>query len=143
MTLLPVRNCDTRKSYFHECCLVLLSRKASMNKCLLASFFTDVMADESSSVKERTTKSKNSHLKLNLLPTQRFLSALELLRMQALYSADFPALERFCEQQPSLMRDMAGNAFTTTTCMAVLVSAMIASQQVSEAWLVFLRKVEE
>ena len=44
--------------------------------------------------------------------------------MQGLWQMDFPALRRFCRGQKRLARDLAGNAFSTTVCTAVVIGSL-------------------
>eukprot|EP00403_Amphidinium_massartii_P023868 CAMPEP_0178398908 /NCGR_PEP_ID=MMETSP0689_2-20121128/15010_1 /TAXON_ID=160604 /ORGANISM="Amphidinium massartii, Strain CS-259" /LENGTH=451 /DNA_ID=CAMNT_0020019675 /DNA_START=63 /DNA_END=1418 /DNA_ORIENTATION=+ len=57
---------------------------------------------------------------------QRVLTPEEVLRMQGIYREDFPALIPMLKERggPNLARDLAGNAFTSTVCMAVLIAVL-------------------
>lgn len=44
--------------------------------------------------------------------------------VQGIYVEDFPALRRYASEKHCLTRDLAGNAFSTTVCMAVLISCL-------------------
>jgi len=45
--------------------------------------------------------------------------------VQGIYKEDFPALSKFAKEKPNLTRDLAGNAFSTTVCMAVGISCLV------------------
>ena len=51
----------------------------------------------------------------------RFLTVREVASLQGLWTCDFPALESWVQtcRKSNFLRDMAGNAFTSTVCMAV------------------------
>mmetsp|Transcript_14282 Transcript_14282/g.33747 ORF Transcript_14282/g.33747 Transcript_14282/m.33747 type:complete len:454 (+) Transcript_14282:95-1456(+) len=57
---------------------------------------------------------------------QRVLTPEEVLKVQGIYSEDFPALSKMLKEKggPNLARDLAGNAFTSTVCMAVLIATL-------------------
>jgi len=44
--------------------------------------------------------------------------------VQGIYKEDFPALAKWAKEKKSLTRDLAGNAFSTTVCMAVAISCL-------------------
>jgi len=44
--------------------------------------------------------------------------------VQGIYKEDFPALARYAATQKTLTKDLAGNAFSTTVCMAVTISCL-------------------
>ena len=51
----------------------------------------------------------------------RFLTAREHAALQGIWPCDFPALDSWLRtsHQANLVKDMAGNAFPTSACMAV------------------------
>ena len=51
-----------------------------------------------------------------------FLSPRQVCCVQGIWLEDFPALGRYAEEKPGLTRDLAGNAFSTTVCMAVVIA---------------------
>ena len=59
---------------------------------------------------------------------QRVLDAHEMASLQGIWPRDFPALEswRKSDKRSLVVRDMAGNAFTSTICTAVCVGVMVA-----------------
>ena len=65
--------------------------------------------------------SKPYHLK-----SKRILSPEEVLKVQGIYAQDFPALRKILQEKggSALARDLAGNAFTATVCMAVVLSVL-------------------
>lgn len=56
--------------------------------------------------------------------TGLILSAEQVHAVQGIYKEDFPALERWCWEKEGLARDLAGNAFSTTVCMAVAIACL-------------------
>jgi len=54
--------------------------------------------------------------------TQRVLTPEQVHACQGIYPEDFPALRKYAQTKAGLTRDLAGNAFSTTVCMAVVVS---------------------
>ena len=54
----------------------------------------------------------------------RILQPEEVMALQGIWEEDFPALSSFAQKKMTLVRDLAGNAFTTTVCMAVLIAAL-------------------
>ena len=61
------------------------------------------------------------HSQLYWLHAGRFLTAREHAALQGIWSSDFPALDSWLRtsHQANLVKDMAGNAFSSTVCMAV------------------------
>ena len=59
----------------------------------------------------------------------RFLNAIERMRLQALYERDYPLIEVYAEKQAGLLKNLAGNAFTCTTCMAAQLALMAAQPE--------------
>ena len=59
---------------------------------------------------------------------QRVLGVHELAALQGLWPEDFPALESWCQSdtRSQVVMDMAGNAFTSTVCIAVCLGVMVA-----------------
>lgn len=57
--------------------------------------------------------------------TKKVLTPEQVHACQGIYPADFPALRKYSKEQAVLTRDLAGNAFSTTVCMAVVISAFI------------------
>jgi hypothetical protein len=59
---------------------------------------------------------------------QRVLDAREMAALQGIWPRDFPALESWCksDKRSLVVRDMAGNAFTSTICTAVCLGVMVA-----------------
>ena len=51
----------------------------------------------------------------------RFLIDREVLSLQGVWACDFPALDSWVQssRKANFLRDMTGNAFTSTVCMAV------------------------
>lgn len=52
------------------------------------------------------------------------LSAEQVLCCQGVYREDFPALPRWAKEERTVARDLAGNAFSTTVCMAVMIACL-------------------
>ena len=61
------------------------------------------------------------HSQLSWVHAGRFLTAREHAALQGIWSSDFPALDSWLRtsRQANLVKDMAGNAFSSTVCMAV------------------------
>ena len=59
---------------------------------------------------------------------QRVLDARELSALQGIWTRDCVAFELWCqsEKQSWALMDLAGNAFTTTVCIAVRLGVMVA-----------------
>ena len=59
---------------------------------------------------------------------KRVLDAREMAALQGIWPRDFPVLESWCqsEKRSLVVRDMAGNAFTSTICTAVCSGVMAA-----------------
>lgn len=57
--------------------------------------------------------------------TKQVLTPEQVHACQGIYPADFPALRKYSQEKAGLTRDLAGNAFSTTVCMAVVISAFI------------------
>ena len=59
---------------------------------------------------------------------QRVLDARETVALQGIWPRDFPALESWCnsDKRSLVVRDMAGNAFTSTVCTAVRLAVIVA-----------------
>jgi len=57
--------------------------------------------------------------------TQRVLTPEQVHACQGIYPEDFPAMRKYAQAKANLTRDLAGNAFSTTVCMAVVVSAFV------------------
>ena len=59
---------------------------------------------------------------------QRVLEACEMVAFQGIWTRDVVALESWCqsEKQSRVLMDLAGNAFTTTVCIAVCLGVMVA-----------------
>ncbi len=57
----------------------------------------------------------------------RFLRAKEIMAAQGLYEEDYPALERYAGSPSGerLLRDLAGNAFSSTVAMAVSLACLV------------------
>mmetsp|Transcript_10154 Transcript_10154/g.18227 ORF Transcript_10154/g.18227 Transcript_10154/m.18227 type:complete len:284 (+) Transcript_10154:609-1460(+) len=60
------------------------------------------------------------------LQSKRVLTPEEVLKVQGIYREDFKALTEILKEKGGggLARDLAGNAFTSTVCLAVLVSTL-------------------
>ena len=56
---------------------------------------------------------------------KQVLGVEQVLALQGIFRKDFPALPAWAAARRTLARDMAGNAFSTTTCMAVVLAALI------------------
>jgi hypothetical protein len=57
--------------------------------------------------------------------TESILTAEQMHCVQGIYKSDFPALAKYAKQKTVLTRDLAGNAFSTTVCMAVVISGLV------------------
>ena len=57
--------------------------------------------------------------------TGQFLGPLQVLGLQGIWTRDFPRLENFALTKPRLLRDIAGNAFTSTVAQAVILSCLV------------------
>ena len=59
---------------------------------------------------------------------QWVLGAREMAALQGIWCRDFPALQSWCEDphRSRILMDMAGNAFTSTICIAVVLAVMVA-----------------
>ena len=55
----------------------------------------------------------------------QFLGPLQVLGLQGIWTRDFPGLENFALTKPRLLRDIAGNAFTSTVAQAVILSCLV------------------
>ena len=55
---------------------------------------------------------------------RKILSIQELMALQGIFKADFPKLDKWAQEQKTLIRDLTGNAFSTTTCLAVALGAI-------------------
>jgi len=53
-----------------------------------------------------------------------FLSPQQVCCLQGIWQEDFPALTRYAKDNACLTRDLAGNAFSTTVCMAVTIACL-------------------
>ena len=51
-------------------------------------------------------------------------SPLDKMFVQGLWTRDFPAMSAFSDEA-SLLSDLAGNAFTSTVCMAVILGTLV------------------
>ena len=56
--------------------------------------------------------------------TGGILTTEQVLGVQGIFAEDFPALREFDLTETTLLRDLAGNAFSTTVCMAVVISCL-------------------
>ena len=67
----------------------------------------------------------NSHL--YWVQGERFLTAREHLALQGIWACDFPALDSWAQTslKSNRLRDLAGNAFTSTVRMSVCFAAII------------------
>ncbi len=56
--------------------------------------------------------------------TQQIFTPLQVAALQGMYPEDFPCLELWAAdvERARLLRDLVGNSFTTTVCLAVLVA---------------------
>lgn len=54
----------------------------------------------------------------------RILDPREVCAAQGIFTKDFPAMPAFLKRSPRLVRDLAGNAFTTTVCMVVAMATL-------------------
>ena len=54
----------------------------------------------------------------------KILSVQELMALQGIFKADFPTLDNWAQDKKTLSRDLTGNAFSTTTCLAVALGAI-------------------
>jgi DNA-cytosine methyltransferase len=55
---------------------------------------------------------------------KRVLEPMESLALQGIFPEDFPAMEDFSTGSETFLRDLAGNAFSTTVCMAMMLAAL-------------------
>ena len=55
---------------------------------------------------------------------QSIASALDKMSVQGLWRRDFPAMSAFSDKA-SLLSNLAGNAFTSTVCMAVALGTLV------------------
>lgn len=53
------------------------------------------------------------------LRTKKMLTVEQVLSAQGIFLCDFPAAAKWAKEKKGLSRDLAGNAFSTTTCLAV------------------------
>lgn len=58
------------------------------------------------------------------MKTQTIFSPEQMHCVQGIYKDDFPAMSTWAKERPTLTRDLAGNAFSTTVCMAVAISCL-------------------
>ena len=58
------------------------------------------------------------------LKTRSILTPQQVNCVQGIFKADFPALAKYARSKARLTRDLAGNAFSTTVCMAVVISCL-------------------
>jgi len=58
------------------------------------------------------------------LKTKTMLTPEQVHCVQGIYKEDFPALAKYTQERKGLARDLAGNAFSTTVCMAVVISCL-------------------
>ena len=57
---------------------------------------------------------------------KRVLEPMESMALQGIFPEDFPAMRSLSDSMPvTVMRDLAGNAFSSTVCMAVLVAGFV------------------
>ena len=56
--------------------------------------------------------------------SKKILSISEMLRVQGIYAEDFPALPNFVLADIALVRNLAGNVFSSTVCMAVIICCL-------------------
>ena len=63
--------------------------------------------------------------KLYCTSTEKVLGVAQMLAVQGIFRDDFHALPAWVMSRRTLARDMAGNAFSTTPCMAVVLAALI------------------
>ena len=68
-----------------------------------------------------------SNSRLHWQRQQRVLDAREMAALQGIWPRDFPALESWCKstKRSLVVRDMAGNALTSTICTAVCLGVMV------------------
>lgn len=67
-----------------------------------------------------TTTCMVPNSKVYRVKEKRVLGAREHLAVQGIFPWDYPAMKKYLrEKKHTLLRDMAGNAFTSTVCMAV------------------------
>ena len=52
------------------------------------------------------------------------LSPMQLCCVQGIWQKDFPALSWYAKEKRCLTRDLAGNAFSSTVCMAVVIACL-------------------
>ncbi|CAK0859425.1 unnamed protein product, partial [Prorocentrum cordatum] len=55
---------------------------------------------------------------------EKVLSPEQCHAVQGIFKSDFPALKRWAKEKKTVTRDLAGNAFSTTVCMAVALVAL-------------------
>jgi len=90
----------------------------------------DILIDVAKS-EERAPKCVNatSCIVPNSLPyrckTSSILTPIQVCAVQGIFQEDFPALLRYGTEKGNLVRDLAGNAFSTTVCMAVTICCLL------------------
>ena len=57
--------------------------------------------------------------------TSSLLTPAQVHAVQGIFKSDFPAMESWAQERKRLTRDLAGNAFSTTVCMAVIISCLL------------------
>ena len=55
---------------------------------------------------------------------KKILSIQELMALQGIFKSDFPNMDAWAQDKKVISRDLTGNAFSTTTCLAVALGAI-------------------
>jgi hypothetical protein len=55
---------------------------------------------------------------------KKMLTVEQILCAQGIFLCDFPAAAKWAKEKKGLSRDLAGNAFSTTLCMAVILCCL-------------------
>ena len=102
-------------------------------QCLEAEELADLVVDISKSAGRApwcvgATPCVLPNSRLHWRREKRVLDAREMAALQGIWPRDFPVLESWCqsEKRSLVVRDMAGNAFTSTICTAVCLGVMVA-----------------
>mmetsp|Transcript_43589 Transcript_43589/g.81366 ORF Transcript_43589/g.81366 Transcript_43589/m.81366 type:complete len:449 (+) Transcript_43589:68-1414(+) len=104
--------------------------KAALRKLPRADRHKDVMVDIAKSAERAPVCiSAASCIVPNSMPyrvkSKTMFTPEQVNCVQGIYKEDFPALAKFAKEKAVLTRDLAGNAFSTTVCMAVGISCLV------------------
>ena len=110
----------------------MIQRTRSLQR-LDAEELTDLVVDIAKSVSRapwcvQATPCVLPNSRLHWRRQQRVLDAQEMAALQGIWTRNFPALESWCksDKRSLAVRDMAGNALTSTICTAVCLGVMVA-----------------